>query len=66
MTEVKERVRLYLPSISVHSWYGIRLILPDLNFFTPSKISNRAEHALIQGVVNIEEIFVGKIFGKLG
>jgi len=59
MTEVKERV-LYLPAIPVHSWHGIKLILPDFGFLTPRKISNRNEHVLIQAVVNIGEVFVGK------
>jgi len=66
MIDVKERGRLYLPPIPVHSWHGIRLILPDFSIFTSSKISNRTERVLMQGVVNIGEIFVGKTFGKLG
>jgi len=66
MIEFKERVRLYLTPIPVHSWHGIRLILPHFSFFTPSKISNRNENVIIQGVVNAGEVFVGKTFGKLG
>ena len=66
MTGVKERVRLYLPPIPVQFWHGIRLFLPDYSFFMPRKISNRTEHVLIQDVVNIGEVFVGKTFGKLG
>ena len=63
-SEVKERARLELPAIPVHSWHGIRLILTDFCFLTPNKISNRNEHVLIQTVVNIGEVFVGKAFGK--
>jgi hypothetical protein len=66
MIEVKETVLLFLLPIPMHSWHGIKLRLPEFSFFTPSKISKRTEHVLIQGVVDTGEVFLGKTFGKLG